>query len=269
MATAGVSHQPDRQGWEGPTRRGTRFGSMRPDRLSRAHVPLGAARDLIVLDELLASSTSADGSSSDVTPLGRGTSSRSESHDRFAVLPSTDSTPGTFRLRRYSLRPGELSSFFPVIESFGLAVSEIFHYHIEPGAEGERGAHIEDFVLRLMTPVGGDGVFDPDADGPRLVDALDAIGRAKCDVDSLNQLVIFSSLDWRQVVVLRAYGRYLQQLGGASRDGGLEGALVSCPGLAQGLVEYFEARFDPHRSNRDDSATAARRGVIDGLSAVT
>jgi len=235
----------------------------------RVHTsPSEAARDLQLMGSLVTSSGPSAGGSSRADPTGGGASRRFESSDRFLALKAIGDVSGTFRLRRYSLMREELSSFFPLMESFGLAVTEVFPYRFAPGAQGEPEAHLEDFVLRLTISRGGRPDFDPMADGPRLVDALEAIGHGEFDVASLNRLVTCSDLNWRQVVVLRTYGRFLHQIGGSLSDEDMEEALVAYPTISQSLVEYFEARFDPEPPGGGVPAATARERVIDGLSGV-
>jgi glutamate dehydrogenase len=230
--------------------------------------PLEAMRDFLILDDLVQSSMAPDMETAEVSPAARGGWKQSDDLPRFIAQPSADGAPGTFRLRRYSLRRGELSSIFPVIESFGFAVTEVSAYRIAPRTQGEPRAHIEDFALRLIAPTRDGRTFDPTTSGPRLVGALDAIERGQCDVDLLNQLVTTSGLDWHQVYVLRAYQHYLHQVGGHVYDATLQGALVAFPAVAQGLVSYFEDRFDPSRSDREVAAIIARRHVTAGLAGV-
>src|SRR5699024_8747887 len=55
----------------------------------------------------------------------------------------------------------------------------------------------------------------------------------------------------RQVTVLRAYAKYLRQAGSTFTPDYLADVLVSNVGVAGLLVEVFEARFDPDRSDAD------------------
>jgi glutamate dehydrogenase len=214
--------------------------------------PLEAALDATVLRELYRSEAGGEGD---------GTA------HRFVVRAGPGADPTTFRLRRFSLQRGELSRVFPLIESFGLSVVEILPYLIEPAAAGEPPAYIEDFVLRLTTYSGRTMEFDPGGDGPRLVEALQAVERRDGECDRLNRLVIAAGLDWRQVSVLRGYGRYLHQLGLYSSETSLEAALTAFPDVAQRLVGYFAERFDPGRRD-EDAALVRRTRVTEALAAI-
>src|SRR5205823_2530824 len=87
-----------------------------------------------------------------------------------AVAPDPDPGAGMFRFRRYGRHGLELSSFLPVLESFGLIVVEAVPHRIEQVKAGQPPMHLDDFGLRA--PNGW--LLDPQADGPRLVDAVQA-----------------------------------------------------------------------------------------------
>jgi glutamate dehydrogenase len=176
----------------------------------------------------------------------------------------------TFRLRRYGRRSVELSTWLPILESFGLVVVEAVPLLVAgPVDAGSTGGgptvHIDDFGLRLAA-----GHFAAGVDGARLVDALEAVSAGHADTDSLNRLVLAAGLTWPEVAVLRAYRRYRRQAGSTADDSALDDPLVDFPEIAHALIAYFSARFDPeHPDGRDDTVVAARRAVTRRLGVVT
>ena len=54
-----------------------------------------------------------------------------------------------------------------------------------------------------------------------------------------------AGLTWRQVVLLRAYARYLRQAGTRFSQNYLQRVLRSNPAITRLLVRLFESRFDP------------------------
>ena len=56
-----------------------------------------------------------------------------------------------------------------------------------------------------------------------------------------------AGLTWRQIVLLRAYARYLRQVGARFSQDYLQRVLRSNPAIARLLVRLFESRFDPAR----------------------
>ena len=183
---------------------------------------------------------------------------------RLLVRPSEDPRC-TFRLRRYGKGAIELTSFLPVLESFGLIVLDAVPHRIAALEPGGPALHIDDIGLRVDTPDSVETLrFVPEIHGPRLVDALEAVARGEAEVDSLNRLVTVAGLDWRQVTLLRCYLRYRLQAGTPLTAIDLTSPLVEFPEVARGLVGYFHGRFDPDLdrepfgASSDEAAERAR-----------
>ena len=68
-----------------------------------------------------------------------------------------------------------------------------------------------------------------------------------------------AGLTWRQVVVLRAYARYLRQAGTQFSQTYLQRVLRANPAITRLLVRLFESRFDPGSAGR-------RGGALHGAS---
>ena len=81
----------------------------------------------------------------------------------------------------------------------------------------------------------------------QLEGALAALWKGEIEDDDFNSLVLDAGLSWRQVVVLRAYAKYLQQAGTTFSSGYIARVLRSNPVIARRLIRLFESRFDPDR----------------------
>ena len=68
-----------------------------------------------------------------------------------------------------------------------------------------------------------------------------------------------AGLTWRQVVVLRAYAKYLRQAGTVFSQEYMESTFVAYPKIAALLVALFEARFAPRRGRPGRARRAAQR----------
>ena len=66
-----------------------------------------------------------------------------------------------------------------------------------------------------------------------------------------NELVLLGSLSWREVALLRAFGRYLRQVGTPFSQTYIARTLAAHPGIARQLVLLFSAGSTPRG---DDSA---------------
>ena len=240
----------DDPAWDAETARSAAAGSSVDPSGFLARLPFGyraltspaeALEDAEAVAELqpgpVPPAASGDGESGSEGPMG--------SRHRLLVRPSRDAAH-TFRLRRFGEQGIELTTILPLLESFGLVVVESVPLRLAPGAAGEPGLHVDDIGVRAESPYGPEALrFVPEIHGPRLVDAIEASARGDADVDTLNRLVIAAGLDWRQVMVLRAYLRYWHQSGVEMAEEQMSDPLVAYPDVARALVGYFEARFDP------------------------
>ncbi len=132
-----------------------------------------------------------------------------------------------------------LSFVLPILENLGLHVVSERPYELRM-ADGEN-IWIQDFDLTLAE--GRD--LDLERVRDHFQDAFDRIVNGEAENDSLNKLVIMASLDWRQVVVLRALTKYLRQVGVPFSQEYMEKALNAQPRIARALVELFQIRHDP------------------------
>ncbi|MGH3422216.1 MAG: hypothetical protein ACRDOD_21790, partial [Streptosporangiaceae bacterium] len=227
----------DAAGVEGAEQLAQEFTAQVPGSYVERTAPAEAAADLLEVRALLGGVGSGPGEAGGVVGAepGAGVADR-----RMAVQADPDPGAGMFRFRLYGRQAVELSSFLPVLESFGLTVVEAVPHHLR-SADGRTVVHLDDFGLRArLWPR-----FDPVADGPRLVAAVQAAWAGHSEVDSLNRLVVCAELDWHEVVVLRAYRRYRRHVGTPWSDRQLDDPLVQFPEVAGALVAYFRARFDP------------------------
>ena len=100
--------------------------------------------------------------------------------------------------------------------------------------------YLYDFGLRLPA-----GTRDPVAVRGQVENAFSAAWRGEAEVDRFNALVLRAGFTWRQVVVLRAYAKYLRQAGSVFSQEYLQATMAAHPELARLLVALFETRFDP------------------------
>jgi glutamate dehydrogenase len=152
-----------------------------------------------------------------------------------------EAPPGTLRFKLFwADRPLPLSDAVPMLEDMGVRVVEERPYELHPAGHGPVWIH--DFGIVYTGPEG-------DVDIGRVRDtfqeAFAAILRGEAESDGFNRLVLQARLTWRQIVVLRAYCKYLRQTRLSLSQEYMEQALANNPQIARGLVELFESRFDP------------------------
>ncbi|GAA1813471.1 NAD-glutamate dehydrogenase [Nesterenkonia flava] len=166
------------------------------------------------------------------------------------------------RLKLYLTEPKTLTDTLPIIDDFGLTVLDERSYAIR-AADGAT-FHLYDLGLCYPSDV------DPHTTIDLLKEAyLDVLtGRSEADVFS--RLVLRLRLSSRKVTVLRAYAKYMRQLGSSHSYDFLAEALLSNPAVASGLVDYFTAKFSPEiEQGREESMRACRTRVTEALEDVS
>jgi len=133
----------------------------------------------------------------------------------------------------------DLSAFMPILEALGLRAVE----EVPTGLLGEGKVYIHDFGVLD----GRGAVLNLETEAFRVADAIAAVWRGQAESDSLNRLVVFSALDWRQVQILRAYRKYGQRVNAQFTEEYRNDALAQNPNIAEHLIQLFEARSDPIR----------------------
>ncbi|SCL18429.1 glutamate dehydrogenase [Micromonospora nigra] len=141
-----------------------------------------------------------------------------------------------FKVYRYG-EPMMLSAVLPVLHSLGVKVVDEHPYEVER-VDGR--IWLYDFGLRL--PEGHQQLAEV---RPHVENAFAAAWRGEAEVDGFNELVLHGGLTWRQVVVLRAYAKYLRQAGTVFSQDYMESTFIAYPHVAALLVRLFEARFAP------------------------
>ncbi|HKP20638.1 MAG TPA: NAD-glutamate dehydrogenase domain-containing protein, partial [Thermoleophilaceae bacterium] len=150
-------------------------------------------------------------------------------------------------------RPLMLSDVLPLFENMGVQVGDERPYPIAP--RGRDGVWIYDFGLTY--PGGGD--LDTGGIRESFQDTFVRVWRGEVENDAYNRLVLGAALTWREIIVLRAIGKYLRQARITFSDAYVEQAVVAHPEIARLLVALFQARFDPRRTDRDDANEIAER----------
>ncbi len=196
----------------------TRYADAFPEGYKDGHTPYEAIKDLAKL-ELLEEP------------------GQLEMH-LFRKTPRPTDTDVRFKVFRYG-EPMVLSAVLPVLHSLGVRVVDEHPYEVE---RVDGTVYLYDFGLELPA---GQGL--PTEVRPHVENAFAAAWRGEAEVDGFNELVLRAGLTWRQVVVLRAYAKYLRQAGTVFSQDYMESTFVAYPEIAARLVELFEVRFSPRR----------------------
>ena len=146
-----------------------------------------------------------------------------------------------------------LSEVLPRLSNMGVVVDDEHPYELTPRGLETRWMK----WFRLRAP--GGTMIDPAA--LRLFEeAFLAVVDGRAEDDAFNRLVLTAGLAWREVALLRAYGRYLRQTGTRFSQTYIAGALSGHTEIARRLVELFVARLDPWVAGSNAGANASGDG---------
>jgi glutamate dehydrogenase len=171
---------------------------------------------------------------------------------------------GLLRFKLFAAgRPLPLSDVLPLLENMGVRVVDQRPYEVRPSGD-EAPVWIHDFGLR---PAGED--LEPDGVKGVFTQAFAAVWRGEAENDGFNRLVLGAGLTGREVAILRAYSKYLRQVGSAFSQPYMERTLAANPHIARLLVELFHARFDPARlPDPEDEASVLGKRLEAAIDAV-
>jgi len=190
---------------------------------------------------------------------------RSEPQDlRLSLYRPVEAPPERVHLKILKLGlPVPISDILPMLENFGLRVIAEHPYKLAWPEGGD--AWIQDFELehrdRLEVDIAGSE--------KAFKEAFAAAWRGEIENDGFNRLLLSGALTAREIVVLRAYCRYLLQTGVPFSQAYMERTLSSNVAVARSLVRLFETQLDPTaRRGREAQAEKLIAAIRAGLDSV-
>jgi glutamate dehydrogenase len=163
---------------------------------------------------------------------------------------------GRLRFKLFNLdREIALSDALPMLENLGMKVLTENPYSMQ--LENQRVV-IQDFALESAVPS-----MKVEHIKSGFENAFASVWAGQCENDGFNTLVTIAELSWRRVSIIRAYAKYLLQVGVPFSQSYMEETLQRYPAVARILIGLFDARFDPDlaSSNADLAPTLKRMGV--------
>jgi glutamate dehydrogenase len=144
--------------------------------------------------------------------------------------------------------PVPLSEIMPRLENMGLKVLAEVPYEVQPyGAAG--AIRIRDFSLDAegmqddLQPIKG-----------KFQEAFIRVWNRQAENDGFNRLVLGADLEWHEVVIVRAYAKYLRQVGVTLSEAYIQQTLAKHPAITRLIIQLFRTQFDP------ELGPASRRG---------
>ena len=181
-----------------------------------------------------------------------------------ARLLSVENNDELMQLRcYYSAMPLDLADSQPMLANLGLRLlmEDLFPLNLPDGTQ----LWVQDFRVSRGQVHCEHALKDP----TQFEQAFVQIYQGVAEDDWFNALVLAASLDWRQTSLLRAYSRYLKQLGIRFGQIYISESLAKHSSIAKMLVELFDARFNPSQKNRDTVQSKLDEQLIAALDDVT
>jgi glutamate dehydrogenase len=172
-----------------------------------------------------------------------------------------EAAPGTLRFKIFHLgTPVTLSDSLPMLEHMGLKVLDEHPHRVTPSTMSPIWIH--DFGL--MTAI-ADTEVEVDALNQVFENAFGRIFRGEVESDDFNRLVVAARMPADEIVVLRAYAKYLRQIGFTLSQAFMESTLAAHADIAAALVGLFKTRFDPEHGAGAGSHAAEEQRAIEAM----
>jgi glutamate dehydrogenase len=151
-----------------------------------------------------------------------------------------------------------LSDSLPMLEHMGVRVLGEQNHRVDSGQDDEATSiSLHDFELQATL----DDELEPERLSRLFEDTFARVFRGEVENDDFNRLVLRAGLAADEIVVLRAYAKYLKQTGFALSQATIETTLAAHPRIARMLVSLFRLRFDPQ--GRDEQGATAQVNAIE------
>lgn len=163
-------------------------------------------------------------------------------HDlELSIYRPSDAKLSNLRFKLYRLNNSiPLSDVLPILENMGLRVvgEQPFQVSYEDGTL----AWINDFNMFYNS----DSILSMDEIKAIFQEAFHRIWYGYAENDGFNKLVLAAKLTWREISVLRAYAKYLRQIGFTFSQHYIEDTFSNSPKVARLLMDLFNLTFDPN-----------------------
>ncbi len=155
-----------------------------------------------------------------------------------------------------------LSDVLPMLENMGLKVIDEIPYVIQLNDNQVVWKHDFGMVSKRNCKISVTSVKQ------MFEETFLKVWEGKAENDGLNSLVCFGGLSWRQVALLRTYGKYLRQIMTPFTVDHMAQTLSKNSKIARDLILLFEKKFDPDIKEKKSSLRLLKRRIIRALESV-
>ncbi|ALS33194.1 glutamate dehydrogenase [Pseudoalteromonas translucida KMM 520] len=133
--------------------------------------------------------------------------------------------------------PIHLSDVMPMLENFGLRVVGETPYSVKT-SDGSIN-----WIMDFSMLIDSKGMADFDKISARFRAALTSVWNNRLENDGFNRLVLMGGLTGREASILRAYAKYMRQIGVTFSQAYIEGTFANYPHIAAKIVNLFTKKF--------------------------
>ncbi|MPW28450.1 NAD-glutamate dehydrogenase [Agarivorans sp. B2Z047] len=167
------------------------------------------------------------------------------------------------RLKLFHLNePLHLSDILPMLENMGLRVIGETPYRLTT-SDG-KVYWLLDFAMTFVASK----ELDIEKNRDNFQQALAQIWSGSLEDDGFNRLVLAAQASGRDVALLRAYAKYMRQIGSNFSQSYIEETFASYPDISVLLLELFRRRFNPSLKRSDKTEEKIEAKLISLLDAV-
>ena len=135
--------------------------------------------------------------------------------------------------------PIHLSDVLPMLENFGLRVIDESPYKVT--TEDDQVSWIMDFTMLHKNGQ----KFEMEKAQALFQDAFANVWSKELEDDGFNRLILSAGITGRNVTILRAYAKYMRQIGSSFSLDYIAGTLASYPDIAEDIINAFRLTFCP------------------------
>lgn len=152
--------------------------------------------------------------------------------------PQEEASSNVVRLSLFHKdEPIHLSDVMPMLENFGLRVVGETPYSVKT-SDGSIN-----WIMDFSMLIDSKGMADFDKISARFRAALTSVWNNRLENDGFNRLVLMGGLTGREASILRAYAKYMRQIGVTFSQAYIEGTFANYPHIAAKIVNLFTKKF--------------------------
>jgi len=159
--------------------------------------------------------------------------------------------------------PIHLSDVLPILENFGLRVVDERPYKVTTD-KGEL-SFVMDFTMIYKTSSG----FDMEKSQELFQKAFTATWDGDLEDDGFNRLILSAGITGRRVTIVRAYAKYMRQIGTSFSIDYIANTMASYPEIAKLIIDLFHQKFSPSIRRNKSKVESIQANVMAKLDTVS